>query len=105
MANRKRRRPAKARDEPPQLRSTDRWVWIALVGLGLLYLLLAGTSLQRKSVTVDEPGHLAAGYLYLQSGDSRYASLNPPLINVVSALPLILASPKPTVPLPASMTI
>ncbi len=102
MANRKRRRPAKAPDQPARPRSTDRRVWLALAGLGLIYMLVAGTSLRQKSVTVDEPGHLAAGYLYLQSGDSRYASLNPPLINLVSALPLALAGPRPAVPLLAA---
>ena len=38
-------------------------------------------------MTVDELGHLPAGYYYLRSGDPRHLGSNPPLANVISAAP------------------
>lgn len=61
-------------------------------GLALLlaiYLVLAGGSAGEKSITVDELGHLPSGLYYLTTGDPRHASLNPPLLNVLSALPVL----------------
>jgi hypothetical protein len=53
-------------------------------------------------VTVDELGHLPSGVYFLLTGDPRYAALNPPLINALSALPVLaltldapLAAPPP----------
>ncbi len=63
-------------------------VW-GLALLLLLYLSLGLSSASKKSVTVDELGHLPSGFHYLQTGDSRYSSLNPPLVNVLSAVPLL----------------
>jgi hypothetical protein len=73
---------------------TGRW-WEGRGVLGLavilvLYLVLAVSSAQQKSITVDELGHLPSGFYYLKTGDPRYSSLNPPLINSLSALPAIL---------------
>jgi len=45
-----------------------------------------------KSVTMDEPNHIARGVTYLRAGDMRLGYLHPPLINVISALPLALDS-------------
>ncbi|MBW2232879.1 MAG: glycosyltransferase family 39 protein [Deltaproteobacteria bacterium] len=67
-----------------------RWGWLGLVLLISFYAVLAGSSAQRKSVTVDELGHLPSGLHYLRTGDARYASLNPPLINLLSATPVLL---------------
>jgi len=60
-----------------------------LAGFLLVYLALAAGSASQKSVTVDELGHLPSGFYYLLTGDARYASLNPPLVNAFSALPLL----------------
>ena len=68
----------------------SRWAYVALIFMATLFLLLAGTSLTRKSVTVDEFGHLPAGINLLGHGEARYAQLNPPLANLLSALPLVL---------------
>ena len=65
----------------------DPWVW--LTAMGLAFLTLAFSSLRVKSVTVDEFGHLPAGYNLLRTGDFRHAELNPPLVNALSALPLL----------------
>ncbi len=65
---------------------------IALALLGaiiVLYALLAVSSLQQKSVTIDEFAHLPVGYNLLRTGDFDYCALNPPLLNVLSALPLL----------------
>jgi hypothetical protein len=62
---------------------------LALAALLLLYAALALGSAARKSVTVDELGHLPSGLHYLQTGDARFTSLNPPLVNVLSALPVL----------------
>lgn len=69
------------------------WRRIALAILAiliLLYLALAISSAQQKSVTVDELGHLPSGVYFLLTGDPRYTTLNPPLVNALSALPVLL---------------
>jgi hypothetical protein len=63
-------------------------VW-GLAAILLVYLGLAVGSAARKSVTVDELGHLPAGLYFLQTGDARYATLNPPLVNALSAVPVL----------------
>ncbi|MEW6210742.1 MAG: glycosyltransferase family 39 protein [Acidobacteriota bacterium] len=45
-----------------------------------------------KSVTMDEPNHIARGVTYLRLGDLRLGRLHPPLINLVSALPVAMDS-------------
>lgn len=62
---------------------------LALGVLLLLYIVLAAGSARQKSVTVDELGHLPSGLYFLQTGDARYAALNPPLLNALSALPVL----------------
>jgi hypothetical protein len=62
----------------------------ALALLILVYLALAIGSARQKSVTVDELGHLPSGLYFLATGDPRYSSLNPPLVNALSALPVLL---------------
>ena len=70
-----------------------RWAAAALVVMGLLFLIAAGTSSARKSVTVDEFGHLPVGYNVLRTGDYRYAELNPPLLTALAALPVLAMDP------------
>lgn len=66
-----------------------RWEWVALlVGL-LLFALQAGLSSPQKSAAFDEEYHLAAGYAYLRTGDFRLSSSHPPLVDALSALPLL----------------
>lgn len=48
---------------------------------------LSVSSLVRQSVTIDEFGHLPAGMLILETGDLSHATLNPPLMNGLAALP------------------
>lgn len=69
----------------------------------LVYLGLAAGSARQKSVTVDEFGHLPAGLYFLRTGDPHYAALNPPLVNALSALPVLFLQlePAPTPPPPS----
>jgi len=76
-----------ARVDPTRARRRG-GIW-ALCGFLLVYLLLALGSAGQKSVTVDELGHLPSGLYFLQTGDARYTSLNPPLVNALSALPVL----------------
>jgi len=81
-------------------RRVKTWAWIVLFLLGSAHFSLAFISLQGKSVTVDEFGHLPVGVNILQKGDLRYAELNPPLMNVLSALPLLAMDVAPTAAAP-----
>ncbi|MEM9773454.1 MAG: hypothetical protein AAF902_02660 [Chloroflexota bacterium] len=49
---------------------------------------LALNSLTDDSPTMDEQNHLVRGYSFLQTGDPRLSIEHPPLINLLSALPL-----------------
>ena len=73
-----------------------------LLALLVAHAWLSVTSLVGKSVTVDEFGHLPAGVYLLETGDWSHASLNPPAMNVLSALPTWLVSessgPSPVAP-------
>lgn len=65
---------------------------IVLALLALVFLGLAFGSARLKSVTVDELGHLPAGVYTLARGDVRHATLNPPLLNALAALPVFALS-------------
>ncbi|MCP4359059.1 MAG: phospholipid carrier-dependent glycosyltransferase [Chloroflexi bacterium] len=71
---------------------TGRLKWweavLLLTGL-LLFVVQAGFSSPRKSAAFDEEYHVAAGYAYLKTGDFRMSLSHPPLINALSALPLL----------------
>ena len=77
--------------------------WAILALLCAAYLLLAIGSLRHKSVTVDELGHLPAGYYYLRSGDPRHLGSNPPLANVISAAPVLLMGLEPQGTIPPTL--
>ena len=67
----------------------NRPAWICLVLMSIFYIGLAYHSLVQKSVTIDEFGHLPVGFNVLKRGDFRYCELNPPLMNMISSLPLL----------------
>jgi 4-amino-4-deoxy-L-arabinose transferase-like glycosyltransferase len=62
---------------------------VAVVLLGMMAL-LAGGSVRRESVTVDEVAHVGAGVSYLQALDLRMNEEHPPLAKVLAAIPLVL---------------
>lgn len=84
--------PAAPQDEPMGRRALiprrSTLVVPALAAMLVLYILLAVGSLRGDSVTVDEFGHLPVGYDLLRTGDFHFCELNPPLMNLLSALPL-----------------
>lgn len=63
----------------------------------VLFVAQAALGSASNSAAFDEEYHLAAGYAYLRTGDSRLATEHPPLANLWNALPLVLLNP--TLPL------
>ncbi|MBC7251817.1 MAG: phospholipid carrier-dependent glycosyltransferase, partial [Anaerolineae bacterium] len=60
------------------------------VALLLMMFALALGSARLKSPTMDEQNHIARGAAYLLTGDLRLSVEHPPLVNTLSALPLLL---------------
>ncbi len=54
---------------------------------------LAVRSMARKSVTTDEIMYIAAGYYHLRTGDFNLNATNPPLMKMLSAIPLLVLDP------------
>lgn len=55
----------------------------------VLFFALAAYSAGRKSATNDETAHIAAGYAALKTGDYRLNPEHPPLIKLLSGVPLL----------------
>ena len=55
----------------------------------LLFFWLALNSMVWDSPTMDEQNHLARGLAFLRTGDPRLSLEHPPLVNAISALPLL----------------
>src|SRR5262245_12656295 len=72
------------------------WKWKVVPYLVFVALLLTVsiTSLREKSGTFDELVHLPAGYSYLATGDFHLNPEHPPLVKVLSAIPLLFLHPK-----------
>jgi len=68
-------------------RYAPRFLTVALL---VLFFGLALTSAIQKSPTMDEQNHIARGAAYLGTGDPRLSVEHPPLVNVLSALPVHL---------------
>jgi len=67
--------------------------------IGVIILLAAFAGLCWKSqkwtsVTIDEFAHLPAGYYYWEMKDYKLYSKNPPLVKMISALPLLALKPQ-----------
>ena len=52
------------------------------------------TSIKNKSITVDEISHLSSGYSYIKTWDFRLNVEALPLVDMISALPLLFLNPK-----------
>jgi 4-amino-4-deoxy-L-arabinose transferase-like glycosyltransferase len=63
------------------------WLVIPFV---LLFFFLALDSMVDDSPTMDEQNHIARGLAFLRTGDPRLSLEHPPLINALSALPLLM---------------
>ncbi len=70
------------------------WPRFVLLAVILLAVGLAASSATQKSATMDEQNHIARGAAYLGTGDPRLSVEHPPLVNLLSALPVhVLLSP------------
>ena len=61
-----------------------------VVPIILLFFYLALDSMVDDSPTMDEQNHLARGLAFLHTGDARLSLEHPPLVNSLSALPLLM---------------
>ncbi len=59
-----------------------------------LLLLIATTSMRRKSITADELSHLPSGYTYVALKDFQLNPEHPPLLKYLSGLSVATARPK-----------
>ena len=76
-------------------RSGRRYLVAFVVSVLLLaHAALAIRSMVRKSVTTDEIMYIAAGYYHLRTGDFNLNATNPPLMKMLSAVPLLVLNPK-----------
>ena len=75
----------------PLLRLSGGTATVVLVLLSTLQLLLSLGSMAGDSATADEPAHIAAGWLKLVYGRLDFFREQPPLMNSISALPLLVA--------------
>ncbi len=66
-----------------------KWMtWTAVTAV-LIFWFLALNSLVGDSPTMDEQNHIARGLAFLRTGDPRLSLEHPPLVNSLSALPLL----------------
>lgn len=70
------------------LRNRFTLLWLATAAL-LLFFFLSIDSLAGDTPTMDEQNHIARGLAFLRTGDPRLSLEHPPLINTLSALPLL----------------
>jgi len=61
---------------------------VLMLAMGIVHTFLTTESAYVLAVTVDEFGHVPVGYNVLTTGDFGFCELNPPLMNVLAALPL-----------------
>ena len=66
------------------------WEWLILTTCLAIFAGQAALASPLKSAAFDEEYHIAAGYAYLKTGDFRMSASHPPLINTLSAIPLLL---------------
>ena len=74
---------------PERLPKMRWWEWVLLlIGL-LIFAAQAAIASPLKSAAFDEEYHIAAGYAYLKTGDFRMSTSHPPLVDSLSAIPLL----------------
>lgn len=67
-------------------RRVARWVLVSLLSI---HTVMLGYSAYVHSPTLNEPGHLVAGLSYWKFGRFDVYSVNPPLVKLVAALPVM----------------
>lgn len=68
-------------------RMSHTWLLMPFI---LLFFFWALSSMVEDSPTMDEQNHIARGLALLRTGDARLSLEHPPLVNSLSALPLLL---------------
>jgi hypothetical protein len=63
--------------------------WSPFWGCCSLFAGQAALASPLKSAAFDEEYHIAAGYAYLKTGDFRMSTSHPPLVDTLSAVPLL----------------
>lgn len=66
---------------------------ICIITLLAIIAVFQLTSIREENQTIDEGVHLAAGVSYWLTGDFRLNEEHPPLVKLISALPVVLAQP------------
>lgn len=69
-------------------------VWTAVAGLLAMHAAMLAWIAYRCSPTIDEPAHLVAGISHWKFGRFDLYRVNPPLVRLVAALPMLLVEPK-----------
>ena len=77
----------------PETRLGKLLVALAVSVLLSCHALAAVRSLLQENPTVDEVVHMPAGITYWQTGQFKLYHHNPPLVKLLSALPVVLADP------------
>lgn len=78
----------------PETSVSPQLVRYLVVALLVVQTLLLGYLAIRQSPNANEPGHLAAGVSNWQSGRFELYRVNPPLIRMIGALPVVMAGVK-----------
>src|SRR5579875_1359209 len=80
-------------DISPNSRRKRRLTGGMVAALLLIHAGLVLYSLRHNFVTVDEVGHLAAGVAHWETGNFSPYRVNPPLVRMLAALPVLAANP------------
>ncbi len=80
--------------ETPDPLKWTRATWIGVIALLSIHSGLLAWLGAVYAPTYDEPGHLAAGYRIWTTGEIDLYTVNPPLVKVVAAAPLLFVQPK-----------
>ncbi|MBE2225431.1 MAG: glycosyltransferase family 39 protein, partial [Anaerolineae bacterium] len=65
------------------------WEWLLFFAGLVAFAVQAALASPLKSAAFDEEYHIAAGYAYLKTGDFRMSTSHPPLVDTLSAVPLL----------------
>jgi 4-amino-4-deoxy-L-arabinose transferase-like glycosyltransferase len=63
-------------------------IYFIIIGIALVSFFLVHSAARTKSLTWDEPSFIVSGYSYLDNKEFKLSPDNPPLMLVLSALPL-----------------
>lgn len=80
---------------PESLRiHSHRWLWSGCAGILAIHVSLLAWSAVVHSPNVNEPSHLAAGIFNWQFGRFELYRVNPPLVRMIAALPVLAVGAK-----------